>query len=732
MQNVIYQIAYPNPGIYVEVYQPDGWRDEEEEISFENLSPESVFNATKLVWRGQNASNLYTYLQGGITGASNGVFEGVGLRILADTDVVFDGIIDLTDPETKFACDVVSAKIRDKRMDMVSQNFDSVTYSFFATDFASGGVGVGNPGYITPREISAGGDYVVLPYQRNDIPDGIEFVTTGIAIYQIFTLLENAINTLSADIAGLADVLSDVWGALAIAAEVVWIVFLLIAIVDLLKAMFNYLISPVLTKFGMFARTLIQKACDYFQIGFSSTILNDPSSPYYNLVVMPEKSAWITNQSFTRTLMNATLGGSTVSNRMEYDDLYNLHHNSSSATGLAAYGYYNGSPAQLLKSLGEVFNAQAKIILNSSGNPVLYFERYDYQYNIATYTAPNMSDQTPFNSVQGIFNPAGGSKSAFGTNASELASSYFLKYATDDSDMNTYNYYEGTSCMATTSPINYPSNPQHLLLKNIEEKNFEFAQAFRKDRLSAVEEAFLPMYSACSIIIGILVSIPNAAISTINSLLPSSSQINTLSNPLPTNPPFAQIGQMLLTHNTTSVPKLLIVNSAPITYTYPGISDWSGRTFQGYQISLFNKGLLGARYLMRNFHWSKLPISKVPTQIYNYTTANAGIFITFPIVWTGNITNSIGVPYAPGSTYFNQWLKYQDQELSLCASDYLVIKNNNIIKTFDGQFAKVDSLRYNRFKGMAVMDYRINKQYTNNLRINFLVDGMLSLGLGQL
>ena len=233
---------------------------------------------------------------------------------------------------------------------------------------------------------------------------------------------------------------------------------------------------------------------------------------------MPQKQAWVTNQSLARELMTGLSMGGTVQQRMEYDDLYNLHNNGTTGSGeqsLAAYGYYDGTPSDLIASLEKVFNAKAKIIANpANGLPVLHFERWDYQYNTPQFTMPNIS--------HGPFNNTGESRSAFGTNAAELQASYFIKYAMDDSDLNTYNYYEGTSCMATTqlTPTSwYYTTPLYgvalagstypVLLKNLADIEFEFAQAYRKDKLTAVEEIFGDMLLALAPIINPFVSVIN-------------------------------------------------------------------------------------------------------------------------------------------------------------------------------------------------------------------------------
>jgi hypothetical protein len=764
MQNLNFYIIPFGSSTQVLIPNPDNWQELLLELSYENDAPETVLDSTKLIFKGANAAIMDQWLESGLSGGPS-IFVGIPLQIQVcnSNDVVFDGIIDLTDPDTKFTCDIVTVKIRDWRVDMVTEEFSSVTYAYLAAPVSLGGAGV-----INPTPTTSGGDYVVIPYQRNDVPDGIEFVTTGLAIYSIMNLLENAFDTLTGLVGGVAAAVAAGAGILSTAAvaldilelifEMAYFAFLILCIVDLLELMAGYLVAPVLTKFGMYARTLLQKACDYFGVGFSSSILNDPSSPYYDTVIMPEKSAWVTNQTMARSLMLSAGGaGSTSQQRMLYDDLYNSNHPFTSHAGeqcLSAYGYYDGTPTDLIKALEKVFNAKAKIILNGAGaTPVLNFERWDYQYNSPLFTLPQISDQAPFNS-KGPFNTTGQSTSAFGTNASELSASYFIKYAMDQTDLNTYNFYEGTSCMATTqlTPTStyyttptgtaFPSSNYAILLRNLTDIELDFSQAMRKDKLTAVEEALLPIFLVAHTLINVIIAIPNAVISAINTVtsLVGIPGIPTIPNPIPSSPNFAHTGHLLLSQDTTGQPKIFVVNQAPTTYApYTSSSDWNSyMNFTGFQINLFNKGLLGARYLMRNFHWSSLPISTVPTQIYSVdippSISGMG-YIYLPVLWTSNLPNSLGSANqypAPGSVYFNEWVKYQDQLVPVCCGDFQKIQNNNCMLTYDGKTAKVDSIKWNVFKGLANMDYRVQQVYAKNIQVTFIVDGQTFVQNGSL
>jgi hypothetical protein len=681
-----FYIGYPNVFNPVLIPNPDNWIAFELELAFEADDPQAVLNAKKLIWKGAQAAIMNQYMVGGLTAATNGIYEGIPLQIYVcnTQQLVFDGIIDLSDPDTKFACDTVQCAISDYRIDRVKELMSTVSFGFLATSVANGGGGI-----INPTPISSGGDYVVIPYQRNDIPDYGNLLMTCLSMYQIYQMADDCIDALTKIATDATQIAADsgdasvpteaplsitdiVYLGIEMLFYLAVIVALLLVMIALIRAALNCLIAPVLTKFGMYAQTLMQRSCQYFGLQFQSTILiNHPD--YSRLVIMPTKTGWVSNKTFIQSL--GILGNATQ--LMEYDDLYNLNH------GGEAYGYYDGTCADFIASMETVFNAKAKIIDNNLGQPVLHFERWDYIYDVSTYKLPNISDQVPFNSVITPFNLLGGSKSAFATNAKDLAANYQVKYALDDSDVNTYNEYDGTSCFCTTSAITVSTGLQYnVTLRGFKDVEFEFAQATRKDFETATEKFFAAAYNILSAV---------ADVGTLG--------LFSATFPLQVNS-FNLTGHMVLSGNTTGIPKMFIAG-ANQTYTPISISSWGGRgSFTGVTIDPNNKNIISAAKLMKRFHFSNLALSANPGA--PYTTA------------------------AAGTPYYNQYLVYKSQQVPFCCTDYLGVKTYNIITTFDNQQARVDSLRWNPYEGIANIDYRINKQFTKNLQTSFIVDGVTS------
>jgi hypothetical protein len=687
---------------WVIVDPPFNWQELLLELSFENNSPASVINSTKLTWKAENAHFINEWVKGGLTG-SVGIFEGIPLRIrvCGTQELVFDGIIDLTDSETVYTCDIIECKIRDNRMDMVSQLMDSISFAFLATPTVDGGAGI-----INPSPTFVGGDYIVIPYQRNDVPDGIAFFTTALAIYNVAEKTYSVANelvglvTAATTTTALAQVGATILAVFQIIFYVIYLALMILVIIALLKCAFNYLVSPVLSKFGMLAITLFQRACQYFGIGFSSSIFNLPQ--FRQLVIMPAKNAWAVNQTFTRTIMNNLAGGGIVNQRMQYDDLYNWQNPDPNTGKSFAYGYYDGTCGDFIRAMEDVFNAKAKIILNNSGQPVLHFERWDYIYDLANYQLPQISDQTPFNS-QGVFNSNGVSQSGFKTNASDIYSNYYVKYSLDDTDYNTYEYYEGTVCYCTNKPT-IVNTRKNVTLQNLKEVNLKFAQAFRKDQNTATEQALIPLWQAASLLVNAVVSITsgiNSVINFVTNIVGLPAQLPTTQNGgiqfMPNMPPWSNSGHLLLSDNTTGVPKMFVHGWGTNITNY---FDFQQHNITGVTIHQNNKDFIGARALMKNFHFSNLPQTVYP-----------------------------GAPYSSqqaGTPYYNQWLIFENQDIPVCCEEYNLIKNNNIIKTYYGKNARVDSLQWNLFKGMGTIDYRVNIPYTKNLETTYVIDGVVT------
>jgi hypothetical protein len=404
---------------------------------------------------------------------------------------------------------------------------------------------------------------------------------------------------------------------------------------------------------------------------------------------MPNKQAWAANNTLTVTnfmhqaIVAMGAGSSSFTKRQQYDDVVNLNANLNKPF-VGAYGYYDGTVADFIKSMEDVFNAKAKIIRNASGQPEMHFERWDHQYNQTNYT--------PF-------------PQSYGTNASMVPANYVLAFATDTSDEHTLNNFEGTSCYCTTRPKTYssPNAVYNVTLQGLTEKNLEFAHATRKEKLTDLENFLYQAFTGLNTLYNVVAS-PFNAMSKLLAKLPKKLRPSFAGTIIssPTAPHYIK-GQMYLTNHVTNQPKIFIAGPPATTVADPFFENHpvSGVTVDPNNRSLAAPGpaYMRASSIFRDFHFSSLGLTHAPNAPWNS-------------------------PYVAGSTYFNQYLMYKDQQIPLCCAEYNDIKNNNVITTFDGKLARVDSLRWNIFTGIATIDYRVQSQYTTNLATTFVIDGV--------
>lgn len=483
----------------VNVPPPLSWEGMEIECSFENNSPDATIKSTTFEWLGDDAKNLNTWVNKGLNGGC-GIFEGEPFKITACTPpiTVFDGCVDFTHPETTFQCDIVRANVLEtQRIQFLNDRAESFSFSYLQQ--------IGN---ITSA------DYVSVPYVISAIPDYLQCAILVVSFIEMFKLIKDAVNTIIGYVQSAVAAYPIVWemalySALATAATI-YAVLLTVLSINMLNSLLSELIQPIKFKYGMRVKDLFQKGCDYLGIGFSSTILQ--IGAYKDLVIIPQKKAYYQNIT-TPTQYYTAMFGSTV-NKKVYDEVQNP----------TAYGYYDGTFAQLIREMCDVFNS--KVVIR---NNILYFERWDFWNNNSVFTMPNQSSESPFDDP-------------YGTNSSEISSNYFITYLLDSEDTNTYDHYEGTTCQMTLSPV-ITSNVKNILLKGLHQVNINYALAKRKTDLTRVEQLFNLITNK----LGTLWSDFVSALGGIGASLP-----NDIIND--------RVGAMLLSSDFTGIQKLVVVD----------------------------------------------------------------------------------------------------------------------------------------------------------------------------
>lgn len=550
------------------------WRDIEIEVNFEDNFGEGAIKSGAIEFTGDLAGKINDWIEQGNNGGP-GIFEGPPFRIetCGNNSIIFNGCIDTAECTTEYECDKVVAPLRSDRIDFINDRAGSFRFSFLASPSHP----AANPGHITQA------DYVQVPYVINSIPDYVNVMIAGVSV---FILLKEAqeiiektvalVNELTGDTAmvtgslvnpviatamAIGRVLVDI---IRILLYILYLAFIIKALIDLLSMIFENLIQPVKFKKGMKVVDLFNKGADYLNMPFSSTLLT--SAAHKNDIVVPRKSALFTNTTVVQNLFGLKTIG-----RKNYDDAKNP----------LSVGYPDLTFADLILQEEERLNAELRII-----NNVLHFETQQFWALQSNYILPNIKRKNA---------------DPHTTNACELASNYSLSYALDDQDTNTFDEFEGTSCQMQLVP-NTVQVTSNILLKNLTDINLRYALAKRKVSLNAIEEVVSEIYNIIAGIYNSITGFFNSIIKVINKIMAA---ISTLTGgnpptvpsiaPFPPNPIQARIGMMILSSDFIGIQKIMRID--PTT----------GKLHSN------NKVLTAASTLMDNHHFTNFAVRKITT-----------------------------------------------------------------------------------------------------------------------
>jgi hypothetical protein len=320
-------------------------------------------------------------------------------------------------------------------------------------------------------------------------------------------------------------------------------------------------------------------------------------------------------------------------------------------------GYYKGTFADLIRSFKVMFDA--KIVIDSG---VFYFEKRNFRLSNDGLKLPDMYD----------------SRYEFEFNHEDFNSNTIVSFMTDFSDRHTVKEYAGTSCQAIQTP-KVVINSQMRLTKGLSENRIPFALGKRKTKYSDIENLLNGAIAGVNSSLNLIIEALNAVIDTANDVIDSLNDLITGLEFIGINldidietldsidsdsiqiPFDNKIGLLKMESDYVNVPKLLMLD---------------GR-------KLLGDDYLNAKYIFDNFHIYKLFVE------YN-----------------GNVPN--------------QYLIKSIDEMPFTYTDYETVKNNNAIFTAQGETGELISLKFNPYKQTASLQYRVLKQYTDNLQLQIL------------
>jgi len=314
-------------------------------------------------------------------------------------------------------------------------------------------------GYLESLGTVGQGDYVTVDYVVEKKFNMFEIVMASVVLFLMIKELAEAVQKLAQGIsrtinaviplpgtgAGAGAVVTVSWNiggiiyaALVLTLQTIYIIALSIAVTNLAKNLFDSLVPPVRKHKAILLKTALLKAAQHLGYG-----LNAPATVFNNLHYLPSNPRLDDKKS--NGFINSTKGTPTgIPNVMDYG--------------------YNCS---------DMFNLAKKLI---KGKIALI--------NGIIHVRP-MND--PFWQQQSAWNLPDILLESKKYNLSDLKTTKVIQFKIDNNDEWTIDNYKGTAYEVHTNPITV-INPKAVLLKGIDELNFNVALGNRKDKLNAIEK----------------------------------------------------------------------------------------------------------------------------------------------------------------------------------------------------------------------------------------------------
>lgn len=321
-------------------------------------------------------------------------------------------------------------------------------------------------------------------------------------------------------------------------------------------------------------------------------------------------------------------------------------------------GYYTGTFGELVQAFKTMFDA--KIIIDGD---IFYFENRNFKLG-----STGLRINEPYND-----------KDVFKLNKEDFKSNIELRFATDSSDRHTISDYTGTSVQVLQLPKAI-QNEKNRLTTGYETRSIPFAILKRKTELSQQEKLLRDLFSVTQPTFNVLIESINYVIDAINNYITTLNTVikivKTLGIPidfyLPTidklqpidiaNKIENRIGMPKMETDYVQVPRLCFLQNGKIV----------------------NEEYLNAEYIFKTFHSYRLFVGK-------------------------------------DSLPPNQYLLKQASGIPFVYSQFKELQKNNSIFVESGESGEIISCEFNPEKQTANIEYKILKQYTNNLELKYLV-----------
>lgn len=396
--------------------------------TFDDENNQPNITTSELSFVGPIGKAIIDYIDGGVSGDTNGIFEGPDFSMSLDTPntSVFSGILDLADDITidRGRNEVKCKLLKLDGLNTFANVSEAITMGLLVAE-----------GKITPS------DYVDIPYVKET---EFEFLTAAMLVISILTIKRelNAIATEASYLAGevtamfatglTGSLAAALWTVGKLAANLIYFGLMLASLIETVDQLLDLLISIKKKHRGIKLKTILEKGCELAGYTFSSSIpeLDD-------LYYLPRKT------TEGKKLLPASEEGIPISG----GPLYTL-----------------GKVVGLVKDL---FLAKVKIIDDvvhiEPKNNTAFWER-DSNYVLKDV----LVESTKYNT-------------------NELISTKVIEFSTDTNDFFTLNNYEGTVYEIKTLPKSI-GDRKKVLMKGLNQITFPVALGTRKTELNIAEK----------------------------------------------------------------------------------------------------------------------------------------------------------------------------------------------------------------------------------------------------
>jgi len=377
-----------------------------------------------------------TIIQTHIT--NQGPFEGIPYTIITNSNISLEYYVDLTE-NAVFRDFEIEVKLKRRGgKDNFFDNADGTSWELMAKK------GVVFNKFNVP--------YVIVKDNAAEMA-----VTLGLSIYVMTKELVQLIIDISVGITNIIDSVTPEVGAgatldpaeiatmiIKVLLQIAIAALILIALIKMAQQFFE-LIFPKIRNFGACkVKDLISKGCQFLGFTFESTLLD--ALPGLTVLPVP-----------------------LVKNKASFWDTLENDLNFAYTKGYPTASDTTPTLGSLINAIETTYNAKTKVL-----NGHVQIERRDYWQNITQ------------NVLLPALNLQSDREGEFSYNTGDAWKRYYIHYQTDQSDLNTLDFFDPTDAEYSTEPLNV-INSDLVTIKGLNDVNIPFAMGIRKKGFTWLE-----------------------------------------------------------------------------------------------------------------------------------------------------------------------------------------------------------------------------------------------------